>query len=41
MSWGVAPALPHLSVGLRLGATLATLAAEQRGDVESMVLWDR
>ncbi len=26
-------------VGLRLGATLATLAAAQRGDVESMVLW--
>jgi len=31
---------PICTVGLRLGATLATLAAEQRGDVESMVLWD-
>jgi pimeloyl-ACP methyl ester carboxylesterase len=27
-------------VGLRLGGTLATLAALDRGDIESMVLWD-
>jgi pimeloyl-ACP methyl ester carboxylesterase len=26
-------------VGLRLGATLAALAAAQQGDIESMVLW--
>jgi pimeloyl-ACP methyl ester carboxylesterase len=31
---------PICMVGLRLGATLATLAAAQRGDVESAVLWD-
>jgi len=27
-------------VGLRLGGTLATLVAAERGDIESMVLWD-